>query len=383
MNAAMALNSATTKATTYTVAPPTNRSRAGQWASGGSGTVRWSPCSVHSKIKPKPADMPRNTALYMAIATFTSAPSPGTGRYCATVAVENGISTTNSSRTRLRKSSVLSTSAMLLISMWWLTQMMPMTKKLSRYAPNDQRCSQSWCCSPLPDTAMLSASRVIATAKTPSLNASSRPRSTALARSAGCGRLLDLGQDLVHAVLDLALPARHVLAGEVVQDGQHPVLAVQDVELLLGHLVQRDQRLVIRDGAAVAGGLGPVGADLQRDHDRQLRQVEDDEQQRPGRLVEPDDVAEEQPDHDADGDEDEHVHRAAEPVDPIGDLVQDAGPAHVFGQDQLGDVQLRARPNLHGPLVQVLGGLVDSPQGSGVGVRAREMRSRGDRGFRG
>ena len=74
--------------------------------------------------------MPRNTALYRTIATFTS--GPPTGRYCATVAVENGISTTNSSSTRLRNSSVRSTTAMLLITAWWLTQMMPMMKKLSR-----------------------------------------------------------------------------------------------------------------------------------------------------------------------------------------------------------------------------------------------------------
>jgi hypothetical protein len=37
---------------------------------------------------------------------------------------------------------------------------------------------------------------------------------------------------------------------------------VQEVELLLGHLVQRDQRLVVGDGAPVAGGLRAVRADL-------------------------------------------------------------------------------------------------------------------------
>jgi hypothetical protein len=96
---------------------------------------------------------------------------------------------------------------------------------------------------------------------------------------------------------------------------------VQDVDLLLGHLVQRDQRLVVGDGAPVAGRLRAVGADLERDHDRELRQVEDHEQQRPRRLVEADDVAEEQPDDDADRDAEEHPHRPAHPVDAVGDPV--------------------------------------------------------------
>src|SRR5260370_18269113 len=109
---------------------------------------------------------------------------------------------------------------------------------------------------PGPSTVRLRASRVIATANTPSLNASSLDRSTSgwlSARRAG----VDPGQDLVHAVLDLPLPSRHVLAGELVQDGQHPVLAVQDVELLLSHLVQRDEGFVVGDGPPAAGALAP------------------------------------------------------------------------------------------------------------------------------
>jgi len=57
--------------------------------------------------------------------------SPGLVRYAATVAVAKGISTTKSNNTRLRKSSVLSTTAMRLNRAWWFTQMMPMRKKLT------------------------------------------------------------------------------------------------------------------------------------------------------------------------------------------------------------------------------------------------------------
>src|SRR5579859_3219755 len=122
------------------------------------------------------------------------------------------------------------------------------------------------------------------------------------ARSAGRRLRSHLGHDLPDVRHHLRLPAWHVIAGEVVQDGQHAVLAVQDGQLLPGHLVQGDERLVVGDRALVAGGLGPVRAHLQRDHDGQLRQVEDRQQQRPGRLVEPDDVAGEQPEHDAERD---------------------------------------------------------------------------------
>ncbi len=48
------------------------------------------------------------------------------------MAVANGIATTNSSSTRFRNSSGLSTVFMVLTSAWWLTQMMPMVKKLIR-----------------------------------------------------------------------------------------------------------------------------------------------------------------------------------------------------------------------------------------------------------
>ncbi len=101
--------------------------------------------------------------------------------YSATSPVANGISTTHSSSTRLRKSSSRSTTRMVLTSAWWLTQMMPITKKLIRYAANDGQCEPSWWVSvpcPGPATVRLSTSRVIATAKTPSLNASSLDLST-------------------------------------------------------------------------------------------------------------------------------------------------------------------------------------------------------------
>src|ERR1700678_2220035 len=226
--------------------------------------------------------------------------------------------TTNSSSTRFRNSSVRSTTAIPRTSAWWLTQTMPIMKKLIRYATKTGQWVPSWWSSvswrPGLATMRLRASSVMATAKTPSLNASSLDLSTCALVSVGRGPRLDGGEDLVHAVLDFVLLARHVLAGEVVQQRQHLVLAVQDLNLLLAHLVQRDERLMVGDGPAGAGGLGPVRADLQRDHDRQLRQVEDGQQQRPGRIVEPDDVAEEEPGHHADGDEDEDVHGAAEGV---------------------------------------------------------------------
>jgi hypothetical protein len=44
--------------------------------------------------------------------------------------VANGISTTNSSSIRLTNSSVRSTLTMDLTIAWWLTQMMPIVKKL-------------------------------------------------------------------------------------------------------------------------------------------------------------------------------------------------------------------------------------------------------------
>ena len=48
------------------------------------------------------------------------------------VAVANGIATMTASSSRLRKSSVRFTTAMLAISVWWLTQMIPIVKKLIR-----------------------------------------------------------------------------------------------------------------------------------------------------------------------------------------------------------------------------------------------------------
>jgi hypothetical protein len=149
---------------------------------------------------------------------------------------------------------------------------------------------------------------------------------------------------------------------------------VQDVDLLLAHLVQRDQRLVVGDGAPVAGGLRAVGADLQRDHDRQLRQVEDHEQQRPRRLVEADDVAEEQPHDDADRDAEEYPHGPAHPVDPVGDLVEQAGAADLVREDQLGVVVPRVGLDVLDPVVQFVLGVVDRAQRRGVGVRARDDR---------
>jgi hypothetical protein len=128
-NAATASISAMPMSTRYTRPPLTNRTRAGHCASGGNGCCMRSPCSVHSKMAAKPIDMPKNTAEYIAIETRPS--KLPASRYCATVAVANGISTTKSSSSRFRNSSVRSTALMPLTSTWWFTQMMPIRKKLS------------------------------------------------------------------------------------------------------------------------------------------------------------------------------------------------------------------------------------------------------------
>jgi hypothetical protein len=46
------------------------------------------------------------------------------------VVVTKGIETTKNNRTRLKKTSTRSTDANVRNSPWWLTQMMPMVKKL-------------------------------------------------------------------------------------------------------------------------------------------------------------------------------------------------------------------------------------------------------------
>src|ERR1035437_1634839 len=77
-----------------------------------SGTATWvcpSP-NDHSNIAVKLSAMPSSTTAYTAMAMCES--SAPLVRYVAIVAVANGISTTNSSNTRLMKSSVLSTTAM-------------------------------------------------------------------------------------------------------------------------------------------------------------------------------------------------------------------------------------------------------------------------------
>ena len=48
------------------------------------------------------------------------------------VEVANGMATTTASSTRLKYSSGRVTASTLFISAWWLTQMMPMPKKLIR-----------------------------------------------------------------------------------------------------------------------------------------------------------------------------------------------------------------------------------------------------------
>jgi hypothetical protein len=55
----------------------------------------------------------------------------------------------------------------------------------------------------------------------------------------------------------------HVLAGEVVQDSQHGVLVMQDIESELSQFVQRDQRLMVGDRPLVVRRLRPVRTDLQ------------------------------------------------------------------------------------------------------------------------
>src|SRR5215469_13255751 len=89
------------------------------------------------------------------------------------------------------------------------------------------------------------------------------------------------GKNLIDRRLDFLLTTGHVLAGELVEYGQDSVLLTQELKLLRPHRVQRDQRLVVSDRALVARRLRSVGADLQRDHDRELRQVEYGQQQWP------------------------------------------------------------------------------------------------------
>src|SRR5580692_10317548 len=90
--------------------------------------------------------------------------------------------TTNSSSTRFRNSSVRSTAAIPRTSAWWLTQTMPIMKKLIRYATKTGQWVPSWWSSVSwrsgLATMRLRASSVMATAKTPSLNASSLDLST-------------------------------------------------------------------------------------------------------------------------------------------------------------------------------------------------------------
>src|SRR6476646_12171075 len=77
----------------------------------------------------------------------------------------------------------------------------------------------------------------------------------------------------------------------VLQDIENLVLAVKDPELRLAELVQRNQGRVVGHRPGITGCLSAVGADLKRDHDRELWQVQDREQKRPRRLVEAHDVA--------------------------------------------------------------------------------------------
>src|ERR1700749_3109981 len=79
-----------------------------------------------------------------------------------------------------------------------------------------------------------------------------------------------------------------------------------------------------------------------------------------------------EPGHEARGDADEHVHRAAELVHDVRDPVQQAGPADVLGQHQPGLMLLRVLPDLQGALPDVRRGLVDGAQRGTVCFRARE-----------
>src|ERR1700677_99120 len=211
------------------------------------------------------------------------------------------------------------------------------------------------------------ASSVIATANTPSLNASSLDLSTCRPRLVTHDR-----QDLLHRILDLALPARHVLAGKILQDTKDSILAFEQIDLLPGHLVQGNECLMVGDGPTVTGGLRPVRADLQRDHDGQLRQVEDGKQQWPWRLVEADDVAKEQPGHDADGDEHEDVHGPAELVHGVRDLVQEPVAPHMLRGDQPGPVHLGRPADLRDASPHRGRRFLDRPDR--LGVRLRPLR---------
>src|SRR5579862_2092103 len=337
-NAAMALNSATTRASTYATLPPANRMRAAQCFSAGTGLATRSPCSVHSKIPAKPADIPRNTALYSAIASRTSLPSGllwarYADMYSATSPVANGINTTHSSSTRLRKSSRRSTTTMVLTSAWWLTQMMPITKKLITYAANDGQCEPSWWSSlpcPGPATVRLSTSRVIATAKTPSLNASSLDLSTRSARLRPGGprrrgrpaRRADTRRDRgPHGV--------RVSADRGDQVREHRVLRHQ-VLLDLQGLVQDRLGVLIGIDRARVGGLGLQV--LPHDDDGQEHELEevrrdpgDDDGQvvagdRGGQADQGDDREDVAGHHGADQGGDGQANLAVQPDPPVVDL---------------------------------------------------------------
>ena len=111
---------------------------------------------------------------YTAAATWALSPLR---MYSPRSAVGNGRNATVSSSTRLRNNRGRSTVVMRSKMSWWLTQMMPMMTKLTTYAAYEGHWfARSRASSPASEsgtrTSMMSS--VMAIAKTPSLNASSR-----------------------------------------------------------------------------------------------------------------------------------------------------------------------------------------------------------------
>src|SRR5579862_7884105 len=138
--------------------------------------------------------------------------------------------------------------------------MIPITKKLIRYATNDGHRVPSWSIRwillPGPVTVRLSASRVIATAKTPSLNASSLDLSTRARRlRPGGPRRSGRPARRADARRDRGPHGVRVAADRGDQVREHRVLRHQ-VLLDLQGLVQDRLGVLIGIDRARVGGLG-------------------------------------------------------------------------------------------------------------------------------
>ena len=162
------------------------------------------------------------------------------------------------------------------------------------------------------------------------------------------------GQDLAHGLLDLLLLARHVVAGELAQQSSTASCWCRMsicCPAIVCSAISVSWSAIARLSLAAWARLALTWSETMIDSCGRLRIVSSSGQ---GTLSKPIDRAEDQPGHDPDRDEQEDVHRAAEEVDPVRDLVQDAGPADVLGQHELGMVLLRALLDLRDLAVQLV-----------------------------